>query len=235
MAHEIDALDPAPETVTLSTGAVVVIEDLRARQFFKLLRIITRGAVPALQDMSLFKLDGELDAKEFAGRMLSLMVLSIPEAEDDAIAFVQSMCKPYGLIERRGVKLNKQDTERNTELWTRLITDLDNPELDDLVTIIEAIVKREAADIQALGKRLAAMFRLAEKTGQVPTKPETSHSPTYPAPNTSAGSPARSISLHTSTDGQTTSVENSPSGDYASVSQPSGNAVSWTSGSASNG
>ncbi len=194
---ELDALDPVPETVTLSTGAVVVIESLRTRQFFKFLRIITRGALPSLQDLSIFKMDGEEDSRAFAGRLISLMLLSVPEAEDEAIEFIQSMCKPYGLIERRGVRLNKQDTERNTELWAKVITDLDNPELDDLITIIEAIVKREAADIQALGKRLRAMFALAEKTGQLKQQPGS------PTPDSSADSPAPSTWSATSTDGPT--------------------------------
>ena len=39
---------------------------------------------------------------------------------------------------------------------------LDNPELEDLVDLIEAIVRREAKDIMALGKRLAAMLKLAK-------------------------------------------------------------------------
>ena len=119
------------------------------------------------------------------------------------------MVKPVGLVDRRGgAKLNKQDNERNTELWTRVITDLDNPELDDLVTVIEAVVRREADDLVALGKRLGAMFRLAEKTGQIPPA---SPSQTYPAPNTSAGSAVHSISWQASTDGPTRTATTSPS------------------------
>lgn len=215
---ELDALDPVPETVKLSTGAVVVVESLRTRQFFKFLRIITRGALPAMQDLSVFKMDNDEDSRAFAGRLVSLLLLSVPEAEDEAIEFIQSMCKPYGLIERRGVRLNKQDTERNTELWAKVITDLDNPELDDLITIIETIVKREAADIQALGKRLRAMFALAEKTGQL-SKPQ----PTSPAPNSSAGSVEPTISSPTSTDGPTNGSVTYHYGDSASVSLPSEN------------
>jgi hypothetical protein len=195
---ELDALDPVPETVTLSTGTVVVLESLRTRQFFKFLRIITRGALPSLQDLSIFKMDGDSDPREFAGRLVSLMLLSVPEAEQEAIDFIQSMCKPVGLVDRRSGRLNKQDLERNTELWANVLTDLDNPELDDLVSIVEAIVKREAGDIQALGKRLGAMFALAEKTGQLPNR-----NPTSPGPNSSADSPEPTTFSATSTDGTT--------------------------------
>jgi len=214
VANELDALDPVPEVVTLTTGTQVQIEDLKSRQFFKLLRIVTRGALPALRDFSVFQTDVDFDVKEFAGRFLSLMLLSIPEAEDEAIEFVNAMVKPVGLIERpRGSKLSKQDLERNTELWQRVIVDLDNPELDDLVTIIEAVVKREAADIQALGKRLAAMFRMAEKTGQVPGSPNR----TSPDWNTSAGSRERSTSSVTSTDGPDSNVSTSASESYVNT------------------
>ncbi len=231
---ELDALSPVPATIRLSTGTVLELESLRARQFFKLLRIITRGAMPAMQDLSVFKLDPEADAGAFAGRLLSLMLLSIPEAENEAIEFIQSMVQPAGLIDRRssGTKLNKQDLERNTELWAKALTDLDNPNLDDLVTIIEAIVKREAGDIQALGKRLTAMFKLAEKTGQIPTP---SPNQTSPAGTSSADSPERTTYSVTSTGGPTTSSVNSHSDGFVSVSLPSENVSTSFGGNETNG
>jgi hypothetical protein len=236
---ELDALIAEPTTVRLSTGTVLQIERLRARQFFKLLRIVTRGALPAMQDMSLFKIGADMDAREFAGRFLSLMLLSIPEAEDEAIEFVQAMVTPVGLIERRGLKLNKADAERNTELWTKVITDTDNPELEDLVTIIEAIVQREAADIQALGKRLAAMFKLAEKTGQLKEakggKSSGRPSRTSPDGNSSEGSPEQSTFFVTSTDGLTSTASTYTSSGYANVSLPSENDGSTSGGNTSSG
>lgn len=253
MTDDFRLLDDEPESVTLSNGTVVLIEHLRARQFFKLLRIVTRGALPNMQDMSLFKVGNDMDPGEFAGRFLSLMLLSIPEAEDEAIDFVNSMVKPYGLIERpSGLKLNKQDLDRNTELWTQVITTLDNPELDDLVTIIEAIVRRESADIQALGKRLGAMFKMAEKTGQVP-KPETTtaipkvvtvESPTLSAPSLNQASPVESYSVPSaapgtsspaSTAGPTSTSQTYVSDESARLSPPSLSASSISAGSASSG
>lgn len=150
---ELHVLDPTPEPVKLADGTVVEIQDLKTRQFFKLLRIITRGSMPMFADGDFFNVDG--DAEEFTRRLLSVLILSIPDAEDEAIDFLRSLVRPAGLIEGR--KLNKADAERNAELTARVDLVLDNPELDDLVTIIETVVRREAADIQALGKRLAGM------------------------------------------------------------------------------
>lgn len=227
---ELDSLDPIPEQVKLQSGLTVQLERLKARQFFKLLRIITQGAMPQMQTAGLFDTDG-LDASEFTSRLITVTLLSIPEAEDQTIDFVRSMGKPVGLIERKN--LNKQDAERNLELWTRFDEELDNPELDDLVTIIEAVVRREAADIQALGKRLAAMFNLAVKTGQIPENQSPNQTGSTSA--SSADSPAPSISSVRSTDGRTRSSSTSASrasvsASRASKSAASTSAISGTSG-----
>ncbi len=228
MSAELKALDGFPEQIKLVSGNFVEIQDLKARQFFKFLRIVTHGALPLVQDMSLFRLGGDMDADEFGARLLSIMLLSIPDAENETIEFLESMCKPAGLIEGRN--LNKQDTERNNALWDAFARDMANPELDDLISLIEAIVKREAADIQALGKRLQAMFNLAQKTGQIPTQPQTS-----PAVNSSADSPAPTTSSPASTDGPTPSSVTSASGGSDNVQLQFENAGTSSSGSASNG
>ncbi len=227
---ELSALDPIPEQVKLESGTIVVFEDLKARQFFRLLRIVTHGAMPLMQDMSLFQLDPEADATEFTGRLLSVLLLSIPDAEDEAIEFVNSMVKPYGLIEGR--KLNKADAERNNALRTALAEELYNPTLEDLFTVIEAVVRRESADIQALGKRLAAMFKLAKKTGQL----DPSRNPTSATtPASSEDSPEPSTSSAASTAGATTSSATSASVDFDNASQLFASGVTTSGGSGSNG
>lgn len=226
---ELDALDPVPEQVKLVSGTTVVLEDLRARQFFKLLRIITHGALPVLQDMSLLQLNPNSDPVEFGGRLLSLLVLSIPDTEDETIQFVRSMCKPYGLIEGR--QLNKADSERNNVLWANLDAELENPELDDLVTIIEAVVKREAQDIQALGKRLMAMFKLAQKTGQLDNR----QSPTSETGTSSAVSPELMTFSAPNTDGQTTASGSSHFVASDNASRQSQRGATTPAGSGNNG
>ena len=223
---ELDALDPVDEPIILSDGTHVLIENLKSRQFFKLLRIITHGAMPVFRDLGLSSMSG-LSRDEFVTRLLSMMLMSIPDAEDETIEFVRSMVKPAGLIERR--QLNKQDTERNAALWAVVDENLYNPELDDLVTIIEAIIHREADDIQALGKRLQGMFNLAVKTGQVPG------SPTSPTTTSSAASPASTISWPPNTDGMTSTSATSPSPDSANASPPSPNDASTGDEKTNNG
>lgn len=229
MASEIDKLDPIPETVILESGLQVRLESLKARQFFKLLRIITHGALPGMRQAGLFDM-ADMDTDEFMGRLLSVTVLSIPDAEEETIVFLKSMCYPVGLIERRG--LNKQDVERNSLLWEALEAELDNPELGDLVTIIEAIVKREAEDIQSLGKRLASMFKLAEKTGQIDSP---SPNPTELKSDSSAPSRGRATSSPRSTGGKTRKSSTSPSVESVNASLLSENGSTTPVGSVSIG
>lgn len=231
MATEIDKLDPIPDFVILKSGLRVQLESLKARQFFKLLRIVTHGALPAVRDGGLLDMEG-LDAEEFLGRLMSVLLLSIPDAEDETIEFVRSMCFPAGLAEgvgRRG--LNKQDVEHNTMLWEALDLELENPELDDLVTIIEAVIKREAEDIQALGKRLASMFKLAEKTGQIPASPN----PQTPTPASLEDYPGRSTSSPRNTTGRTTKSRNRRSVESVNTSLLSENNSTTPVSSVSNG
>lgn len=224
---ELDALSPVTDQVTLADGTRLQLERLRSRQFFKLLRILTHGAGSALSD--LFRLDPDEPAEAFGARLVSMIVLSIPDAEDETIEFLRSMAQPVGLIEGRA--LNKADSERNKALWQELDRALYNPDLDDLVSLIEAIVRRESDDIQALGKRLAAMFKLAQKVGQVPAP----RNQTSPTATSSAGSPGPSTSSPPSTDGPTSTSATSPSAGSDSASPPSANGATTPSGDDSNG
>lgn len=226
---ELDRLDPVLEQLKLSTGTFVLLEDLKLRQFFKLLRIVTHGTLPTLRDLSIFQMDQNTDAEEFGMRLLSVVVMSIPDAEDETIDFIRSMCRPVGLIEGR--QKTKADDERNAELWSQLYADLDNPEPEDFLTIIEAIVRRESADIQALGKRLAAMFKVAQKTGQVPNLP----SQKEPTRTFSAGSAELSTSSPVNTAGPMPPSETSPSSDSGSASPSSASDATTSDGSETSG
>lgn len=227
-ATELRALDPRPETGNLISGLPFQYEELRSRQFFKLARILTHGSLPILQDGSLLDLKNLDDPAEFAQRFLVLLLIAIPDAEEETVQFLRSMLKPVGLIEGR--RLNKQDMERNTELWYALELEIDNPCLEDTVTIVEGVVRREADNIQALGKRLMAMFRLAEKTGQLQPR----HSATTTS-DSSADSPAASIFYQPSTDGPTTTSVSYLSGGSASVSPSFGSDGITSSGNETNG
>lgn len=158
VSADVDALTAeSDENLTLSSGFVVRVERLKTRGMFKLLKIVTRGAMPMLSSGSL---DFD-DAEAFVQQLLAVVVMAIPEAEQEAIEFIQSMVVPTEFDENAKTADQKQ---KNKELFDRLVTELDDPEIDDTISIIERIVANEAADIQALGKRLGSILKTQIKT-----------------------------------------------------------------------
>lgn len=149
---EVDALSPEPTELTLSSGTVVRVERLRTRGMFKLLKIVTRGAGPILAQMPL---DFD-DSEAFVQQLLAVVVMAVPEAENEAIEFVQSMVTPVDFIEH---PKTKEQINNNKDLISALVLELDDPEIEDTLSIIEAIVRNEAHDIQALGKRLGSILK----------------------------------------------------------------------------
>ncbi len=208
---EIDRLDPEPAIVKLSTGYEVGIQRLKTRQFFRLLKVLTRGVGPAVVQSGL---DFSKDPEAFGQSLLAMTLMAIPEAEQQFIEFLTSMCTPVDLHEASGrARLSKQQVEDNQTAVNDMVDELNNPELDDLLDLAEAIVRREAPEIQALGKRVASLLELARKTGQLDDKEkdkETSSPELSPEPLTSSV---------TSTDGPTSESSTSPSAVSGSASR----------------
>lgn len=214
---EIDRIDPVPETLELSAGIQVRLMPLRTRQLFKLLRIITHGAGLALNRVDLNFGD---DPDVFIQKLLTLVLFAIPDAEQEAIDFLQSVVEPVELIDKAPRDMNDKERKHNVDVWTELNKELWNPDPMDTIAIIENVVRRESADLQALGKRIAGFLELAKKTGQL--KPGNSDSPASPeSAESQAPSRARSTSSRTSTGGKTTSSSASPSGASGRSPRPS--------------
>lgn len=155
---ELDSLDAQPEgPITLESGTEVDVNRLRTREMLSLLRILTRGAGAALADLTF-----EGDASDFAARLIGIALVSIPEAEDETITFVQRMVSPHGLI--LGRRLSKPEQEINSNLLDGLAAEMINPELEDLFSIVERVIRTEAPHVQALGKKFAFLLQTATGT-----------------------------------------------------------------------
>ena len=203
---ELDRIDPQLTEHKLSTGFALGVRRMRTRQFFRLLRILTHGAGPA---MTQAQLNFAGDPGEFTTKLLMLVVMSIPDAEQETIAFLASMGQPAGLTDKQASQMTKQETEANQALWDRYGEELHNPELEDTLDLIEVIVRQEAPELQALGKRLRKTLELFQKTGQDKEPPEPEPTPrdlSSPVP-----SRRRSTRSATSTDGTTSTSSDSPS------------------------
>lgn len=176
VSPELDSLDAQPEgPIALESGTEVDVNRLRTREMLSLLRILTRGAGGALANVTF---DG--DATDFAARLIGIAMVSIPEAEEETITFVQRMVSPHGLI--LGRRLSKAEQEINGNLLDGLAAEMMNPELEDLFSIVERVIRVEAPHVQALGKKFA--FLLQTATG---TQPSTSPTPAESESSDSSG------------------------------------------------
>jgi hypothetical protein len=219
---ELDRLDPQPVLCKLSTGFEVEILRMRTRQFFRLLRVLTHGAGPSMMQSGL---DFKADAAEFTSKLLVLTVMSIPDAESEAVQFLASMCKPAGIVEREGGKLTKAETAANQVLFGEFAEELHNPELTDTLDLVEIIIRQESPELQALGKKLQTVLSLFRKTGQDKETPEPEASAEELA--LSGRSRRRSTRSATNTGGPTSTSSTSPSADSGRPSrqpEPAGSA-----------
>ncbi len=152
---DIIAADPTP--LTLESGFEIHIERLRTRALMSLLKILTRGAAEVLPSL---RFGEDVSQEEFTGQLLAAIVLAIPEAEEETIAFVNRMVTPAGLVTEG--RLTKQDVINNAQLEEELRAQLNDPELSDLVTILSQIITVEAPHIIALGNQLGALLRVQQ-------------------------------------------------------------------------
>jgi hypothetical protein len=165
MSNELDVLTPSDDVLTLSDGTRLRLVDLKARQFFKLLKILTHG--PAMQLMAAQGTAGLLAGSEdeILGRLVAFIGVSIPDSFDEVVGFLYDMVEPADL--RKGT--DKKTREDNAALQQHVAQTLSNPDPEDMVDLIEAIVRRESADLAALGKKVMKLLSLAQKTGQLDT------------------------------------------------------------------
>src|ERR1700744_3572830 len=104
--NELDRIDPEPASITLECGIEVHVLPLRTRQLFKMLKIITHGAGQALQNAGL---DFGDEPAVFMQKMLSVVLFSIPDSEQETIEFLQSMIEPVGLSNKQPRDMSKAE------------------------------------------------------------------------------------------------------------------------------
>lgn len=153
VSEDIDTLASEAGPITLESGDEVNVERLRTRQLFKLLKILTRGAAPILGEISW---SAETSPELFSQQLLGALVVSIPEAEEEAMEFIRAMVTPIGLIERPRTEAERAENYAKQDALSWV---LNNPSLDDTVSILERVIQVEAPEILALGKRLGLLLR----------------------------------------------------------------------------
>jgi hypothetical protein len=204
---ELDRLDPEPVTIELVSGFPVDVVRMKTRQLFRFMRILVKGGANIPQ------LDLSNGAENLGAQLMGILIMAIPEAESETISFLQSMSEPHGVIKKPVAQLSKAENEHNKALFDRYGDEMFNPELDDTLALLEAIVAREAPELLALGKKIQKLATVARKAvgAAEPKPPQTEELALQGA------TPGSSTSSPTSTAGPTSTSSTSP---YAGSARP---------------
>jgi hypothetical protein len=164
--NELDRLQPIGRRFKLTSGTEVEIQDLKLRQFLKFIKILTSGASEIWSTMQINTDDTNAFMRDIAG----LALFAIPEAEEQTVDFLKSIVMPADMPEGN----DRSARDKRLEMLTNLYAELENPELDDALSLIQAIIEAEAADLMALGKRLRRMFETVQRSIPSSTLPTSS-------------------------------------------------------------
>lgn len=166
--EDIGTILPQPDLVTLVSGRQVRVKKLKTVELLALAGIAITGLGGQLGNL---RLDPEEPTAAFVAKFagLTLAAAFTAEGRDQVLAFIRLVCEPVGKVTVG--KIDKAVKARNDALDAALAAELENPEPDDTITIIEAIARNNAGDMQSWGKRLAGIWNLAQRTGQIPASP----------------------------------------------------------------
>lgn len=129
------------ETIAPEESEVVVdgvrcrVKRLRTREVLTIVRVLTRGIGPGVQDLD-FTGPRDQVAQELAGAL----IVAVPESPDEFLQFVSDVVEPID--------------ESNLKPFQEAIR---NPELETLLEVAEAVAVQEADNLKSLMGKATAM------------------------------------------------------------------------------
>jgi hypothetical protein len=145
---DLEVILPLPTECTVG-GIPVTVRHLRAREFFMLMGVLTNGLGPAMGNMDFT--GGDVEAK-----LLAALVMALPNSYDRFLYLCRDIVEPVD--ERRASELRGY---------------MENPEVEDLLPIVDAVIANEHENIESLlGKARAYLARwkttFAKSNGRSP-------------------------------------------------------------------
>ena len=135
--EEILPLDPEP---LLIGGIEVRVNRLKTIEMLKLLRVVSHGLGPALGELTFSTEDSE----QLRTEIVSVFVLALPDAITEFVEFLLTVVQP----------VNEKDRKA-------LAKELVNPEVEDLILLVERVVDQEYDDLYVLvGKARVIIDRM---------------------------------------------------------------------------
>jgi hypothetical protein len=135
---DAELIVPEPELTEVG-GIEVTIRHLKTREFLQVMGIITRGLGPAAAQLQTENATPE----EMGALMAAALMQSLPASPEEFIRLLKMIVEPV-------------DQNRRVELMTYL----NNPEIEDLLPIIDKVIENEVDNFVTLvGKARAYMAR----------------------------------------------------------------------------
>lgn len=134
---DLSAIVPDEVRVDVN-GISCTVKRLKTREFFSLLRVLTSGLGGSIGNVQLSVGDEEA----MAGELITLAMIAIPNAMPEFQVFLADVVKPV-------------DPEKNAEVARYLH---DNPEIEEMIDIFEAVAEQEKEDLASLVGKVRAMW-----------------------------------------------------------------------------
>lgn len=135
--QDLEPIVPTEKVMDVA-GCKCRVKRLKTREFLSLLQVLTSGLGPALGEVKLDFTDGDTVSRDLS----ALMLLAVPNAIDEFTVFLRNVVEP----------VNEQD---RAVVATYL---LDNPDVEVLLDIFEAVALQEKDDLAVLGGKAQAMW-----------------------------------------------------------------------------
>jgi hypothetical protein len=121
----------APPVIVELQGHQVAVQHMKTREFFSFLGIFTStlggGAAQALSELK------DKEGEEIQGEILGLVLVCLPLAVDPVLKLVKDITRP----------VDPEDAH-----W--LMEYLDNPEMEDLMAVVDAVIENEKDNLSEL-------------------------------------------------------------------------------------
>jgi hypothetical protein len=147
---DLEPILPTPTKLDVA-GIECNVRRLKTRELLLFMRVISNGFGPGIVNIRLNLADRE----EAASQMLAMLLISVPNAVEEFLVFVQNVVEPVDPKRRRD--LNRE---------------LENPEIEVLLEVAERVVLSEKDDLtsllgkgQAMWSRMQGAFQQASSSG----------------------------------------------------------------------
>lgn len=126
---------------TLS-GLDVLVDELKLVHLFDLLELLEKTSMSV-------NLSPDQDVEVFSNSLVAAIAFSAADNQADLSALLRAVLRPASLVKNPKTSDAKQINEA---LWTQLYDELEDPDIEDLIDVVKAIVHKSADTIIALGR-----------------------------------------------------------------------------------